>query len=140
MIINPLEKGGTLLGEVDGKGKHLIIVCNSPIFYDEETPGYNAVLTVTVTSWKNNPKFNDSTCIFEEGEHSFIKHKSFVLYNRASTWRVDPLINKIENDEIKVLDHLSEEKIEEVLDGFEKSPYTDRRVLRFYKRYIKILR
>lgn len=137
MIQPPLIAGGTLLGEVDAKGKHLIIVCSSPVFYDENTPGYDAVLTVSVTSWRDNQSFNDDSCIFMPGDHSFIRHKSFAYYLRAVPWRVDPLLHKIENNEIKVLERLSKEKLRQVLDGFEKSPFTQPKTLRFYKRYVK---
>lgn len=66
-------KGGTVLGDVGAECKqHLIIICNAPVYYNEEIPCYYAVLTVNVTSWKENNCFNDDTCILLPSSHPFI--------------------------------------------------------------------
>ena len=130
-------KGGTVLGDIGGGCKHLIIICNDPVYYDEEIPSYYAVLTVNVTSWKENNCFNDDTCILLPGSHPFIKHKSFVYYQQSIPWRVDPIIKKVENKELIPMETIPDVVLNNVLDVFEKSIHTPRKSLRFYKRFIK---
>lgn len=129
-------KGGTILGEISGRSKHLIIICNDPVFYNEETPGFEAVLTVNVTTCYGKD-WEDDSCILNQGDHSFIKHKSFVYYKQAMPVMVEPLIKKVIDNEFIPLENVDESVLNRILLGFEKSKFVPRKALRFYNRYVK---
>ncbi len=59
-----------------GSGAHLWIVLSDPAV----TP--HAVVVVNVTSCRNS-RHDDTACLLNVGEHSFIKHPSYVAYSLA---------------------------------------------------------
>lgn len=136
MIYSP-TKACTVYGDVGGRGGHLIVVCNDPVMYKGDFGEWEAILTVNITSW-HNTKNDDSTCILDKGDHSFIKHKSFVYYRYAVPTRSIPFSEKIENGELVPMEILSPLVFQRILNGFEISPYTPINALRFYRRFIKV--
>ena len=48
----------------------------------------NKVLTVNLTSWHEK---GDNTCILNVGDHPFVTHKSFILYNKATILTTEQL-------------------------------------------------
>lgn len=121
-------RGCTVYG-IAGFSDHLIIVCTDPVFYRDY--GCEAVLSVNVTSWRENS--NDPTCILNVGNHPFIRHKSFVFYKQAIPLRVPGLIEKVQSGDLIPMGYLSESVLQKVLDGFEKSDQTPLKALKFLK-------
>ena len=77
MAYVPCKKGTVLVPSgpsYDQDKKHLFIICT-----DECAD--KKFLIVPVSSWTNN--LCDSTCVIEPHEHSFVKHKSYVLYRNG---------------------------------------------------------
>jgi hypothetical protein len=54
--------------------RHLHIVCTDPC-------SRGLQLIVSVTSWTNS--LCDSACILDEGDHPFIRHRSWVMYRKS---------------------------------------------------------
>ena len=126
---------GTVLGSIGGNAtKHLLILCNNPIEYTRFENSEKAVLTVNVTSWREErPGWNDPACILEEGDHPFIRHKSFVIYSFACISRASIIQKKIQEREFQVREKLSLDVFSRVMDGFEQSDRTKMEILRFIR-------
>ncbi len=126
---------GTVLGAIGGNAtKHLMILCNNPVEYTRFENSEKAVLTVNVTSWRDErPGWNDPACVLQEGDHPFIRHKSFVLYSFACISRASIIQKKIQEREFQVREKLSSDVFFRVMDGFERSDRTKMDILRFIK-------
>lgn len=124
------HKGATVYG-VAGYKNHLIILCTDPIFWPKT--GCKAVLSVNVSSWRENSKASDSSCILDVGDHSFIKHKSFVYYEAAVPLRLPHLNQRVEDGELIPYEDLRPEVLDRILKGFYKSERTPRQALVFLK-------
>ncbi len=130
MIYSPYRRG-TVLAPVGGLN-HLHVVCNDPVFY-----GYNAcdsVLTVNITSIHESQP-HDPACVLNQGEHPFIQHPSYVYYADAVIWKVPSVINRQQSGELIPKQDLEEEIFQRVLNGFEISDHTIKRVLKFYREF-----
>ena len=121
-------RGGTVYG-VSGFSEHLIILCSNPMFY--RVTRTNAVLTVNVSSWHEMSPSNDDSCILNVGDHDFIKHKSFCLYQRAIPMNVLRLENKVNKGEMKDYGMLREDVFKRVIEGFSKSLVLSREASNF---------
>ena len=87
-----------------------------------------------VTSWREErPGWNDPACILEEGDHPFIRHKSFVIYSFACISRASIIQKKIQEREFQVREKLSLDVFSRVMDGFEQSDRTKMEILRFIR-------
>lgn len=93
--------------------------------------GTNAVLTVNVSSWHEMSPSNDDSCILNVGDHDFIKHKSFCLYQRAIPMNVLRLENKVNKGEMKDYGMLREDVFKRVIEGFSKSLVLSREASNF---------
>lgn len=126
----PYRKG-TILAP-SGRAEHLHIICNDPVFYPIND--CFCVLAVNISSLKDGVP-HDPTCILQRGDHDFIKHDSYVVYERAVIWRVDNIIRKYDNGEIRARQDISEHVFNKILLGFEISDETEPRTLKFCKSY-----
>lgn len=121
----PLPKA-TLLVATPKQGnqnlKHLFIMLTAPIDDD--------VITVSLSSCKT--QFYDKSCILNKGEHSFIKHKSYIAYHRSGVLKVIQL----ENMTIKQLEQVSDDVFKRIIGGLLKSKQTPNKVKKFYIDYI----
>lgn len=121
-------RGGTVYG-VSGFSDHLIILCSEPMFY--RVTGTKAILSVNVSSWYEYSPSNDDSCILNVGDHDFIKHKSFCLYQRAVPLNVLKLEDRVVKGEMKDYGMLKPEVLERVIAGFRKSPVLSREAANF---------
>ena len=65
-----------------GNKEHLFIVLFEPDFYPNEGYGKRAcIVSVNITS-VSQYKAIDEACIIEVGEHEFIKHTSYIYYEK----------------------------------------------------------
>ncbi|EGO4139132.1 TPA: hypothetical protein RMT52_005171 [Escherichia coli] len=131
MMFTPYRRG-TILAP-SGACPHLHIVCNDPVLYPELQ--CEGILVVNVSSVPESGALYDSTCVFQGGEHRFIKHPSYVVYARSVIWRVPMLAIRIADGSIQAHDDIDEEFFQPVLDGFLISKYTPYKIRRFVEKY-----
>jgi hypothetical protein len=72
--------GATFL-KPSGDKQHLFVVANNPAIFDGYGP-HPCVVVLSVTTLRNIPT-DDEACILNEGDHPFIKHRSYVAYRHA---------------------------------------------------------
>lgn len=72
-----LKQGDTFLYKPAVLPTHLFIVVSNPQKHDE------LVLVSSVTTART---FVDPACVLDIGDHPFIEHRSFVLYEKAQRW------------------------------------------------------
>lgn len=65
------------LGDTFTALNHVWIVCSLPA-------ADGSIVAVNFTTW--HPKCPDENCIVEAGEHPFVKHKTYVAYERAKAF------------------------------------------------------
>lgn len=126
----PYRKG-TILAP-SGPTDHLHIICNDPIYNHEYH--CDGVLVVNVSSIRPGVKY-DSACVFDGGEHPFIRHPSYVAYRFAVVWRVPTINLKIEQGAYSTHDDFSEHHFSRILSGFEQSLFTEPKIIRYSKKH-----
>lgn len=112
---------------VAGYRDHLIIVCSDPFFCPRS--GCEVVVSVNLSSWKEGAPINDPACILNAGDHSFIKHKSFIVYEKAVSLRVPLFIQRVQDGTFIELEPLTDEIYQRVLQGFILSDRTPKRII-----------
>lgn len=127
----PNEKGAILA--IAGKINHLHVICTKQFFYTGT--GANSVVAVNVSSIRAGAEY-DSACVLHAGDHPFIRHESYVRYKDAVVMKFESLLAKIESNEIKVLDNVSDEVFERILAGFEKSENTARKIKKLMRQFL----
>ena len=121
----PLPKA-TLLVATPKQGnqdlQHLFIILTAPI--------EGAIITVNLSSCKT--KFYDKSCVLEKGDHSFIKHKSYIAYHRSEILK----ITQLKNMTIRQLEQVTENVFKRITSGLLKSKQTPNKVKKFFVDYI----
>lgn len=97
----------------DKHRKHLFVVMCKPV--------QGSVLLVSIAT---RQRFYDTTCILNAGDHSFIKHESYVAYDLAKTERVQNLESGIEKGQYRLHKKLAKSVFQKILKGFYQSTYT----------------
>ncbi len=126
---NPYRKGTVLAPS--GPHNHLHIICSDPIYNKEF--GCDCVLVVNICSVPTSGK-HDSACVLQAGEHSFIKHPSYLLYRLSVLWRVPVLCNKVDSGEYITYDDINEATFKKIIQGFSVSDFTPFKVVRFMEK------
>ena len=99
--------------------RHLFVVCT-----DECDEGCH--LIVPITSWTNN--LCDDTCILVRGDHSFITHKSYVLYRKGRIEPASSLSSGIAKGFLKVYDPMNGQAFLRLFNGICRSIQTPRKI------------
>lgn len=86
-----------------------------------------------VTSWKNNPKLDDPACILNEGEHEFIKHKSYVAYNQVVLFERDYIESSLEYGTFKAKPPVSKKLLLRIIKSASSSKKISKNNLKFFK-------
>ncbi len=121
----PLPKA-TLLVATPKQGnqdlQHLFIILTAPID--------GTVITVNLSSCKT--KFYDKSCVLEKGDHSFIKHKSYIAYHHSEILK----ITQLKNMSIRQLEQVTENVFNRITSGLLKSKQTPNKVKKLFVDYI----
>ena len=130
----PYRKG-TLLA-LSGRLDHLHVICNDPVHYPID--GCDCVLAVNISSVKNGVPY-DPTCILKVGDHTFVRHDSYVVYEKAVIWKVGNIDKYVAAGNIKPFsDDMPEDVFKRILEGFDISEDVEPRAQRFCKKYCTI--
>jgi hypothetical protein len=134
MKTNSWKPGDTFLmtgdlSELDFRavGQHLHIVLSHPVMVG----GHMVVAAVTVSSYDGSDAVNyiDDTCILLPGEgHSFIQHRSYVVYSQAGLAKISSIEENIEKRGGKKKEPLTEELLRRVIYGAWESRKTPPRI------------
>lgn len=120
-----IKAGDSFLYKYPGNDRHLFIVV-----LDEYDNGTDIICPcVMVTSWKDNPKLDDPACILHEGEHPFIRHKSYVAYSQVVLFEKDYIENCLEYGIFKV----SEELLERIIKSASGSRKISKNNLKYFR-------
>jgi hypothetical protein len=74
----------------------------------------------------HNKRYEDHTVVLQPGDHEFIKHESYVVYEYAKRVRVSVLEAHYQRGQITIKDEVSDELFEKILEGLFRSPRTPR--------------
>ena len=111
----------------DPNRKHLFICLTDVFGPDKET------LMVSVSTYRAGLPADD-TCHLFAGDHPFIKHKSFIEYDKARVFAADKLVTGERQGLFIALDALESSIFARVCYGLEQSPFTAPKHLEFYQR------
>lgn len=87
------------------------------------------IVVVNFSSWA---AYKDQSCIFEPCEHQSLPKKSVIMYDTARCWSKEYLVGAIANRHVNPDVPLSQQQVERVLEGAERSdrlPMKIRKVL-----------
>ncbi len=101
---------------------HLHIVCTDPCSKGRQ-------LIVSVSSWRND--LCDSTCILDQGDHSWLTHKSWVVYRAAKIEDAGTLDNGVQKNIFVEKDAIDGDVLDRILNGVCGSPHS-KRVIKKY--------
>lgn len=115
-----MPKKQTFLDEpLSGNGKrHLRIVIT-------DSNEQNEFLTVAVDTLRSSSQ--DKSCIIEQGEHPFIKTRSFVNYHYARVLNFTQVFNGLQKGVFIRKEDVSEELLKRIQDGAKKSNRLNRK-------------
>lgn len=80
-------------------------------------------LTVPVDTLRS--EYQDKSCIINVGDHSFIKHKSFVNYKFAAVLTFQQIFNGLHQGLLISKEDVTEEVLKRIQEGAKKSPNLD---------------
>lgn len=121
-MANELSAGCGFFVPSGPKGDHLFFCVLGPLVID----GVEYVLSVPVCSAEGR---YEETCVLEAGEHSFIRHTSYISYAQARVDRASVVQEYLNSQYFRVAEHASAELRGKILAGLAAS----RRVPRFIK-------
>ena len=111
--------------------KHLFFLLTDPCF-DGELNQENAILLVNCSSVKPD-KPHDNACYIEQGEHEFIKHRSYIVYKQARIETLEQIERGISTGRFIKKEIINDELYKRILKGAFTSLHIERRYIRFIK-------
>jgi hypothetical protein len=113
----PFCHGDTFLNNAtDNLKTHLWVILSDPNLNSDK------IVLVNFTTVYGND-FEDLSCVLTDGEHSFLRHDSYVSYRDAiivSSTNLDALKK---SNSIKLHDNCEYQLLRKILDGAEKTPF-----------------
>jgi hypothetical protein len=114
----------------DQQRKHLFILLTDP--HDDET-GAKSVLMVSLSTVRAG-LLHDATCILYAEDHPFVKHDSYVFYQRARLAEADKLLGGVKSGQFVPQDPMDGAVFARVCKGLEESRLTPPKLLAFYQK------
>lgn len=113
----PFSSGDSFLNNSSsGLPSHLWIVISEP------THSFEQVVIVNFTTY-NGLRDEDQSCVLSNGEHSFIKHKTYVNYRDAQTPRIHMLKKAETTGLITRMEPVDEILLAKILEGAKSTPF-----------------
>ena len=117
-----MGKKQTFLSDINSPlKKHLFVIITDP----DDDLNYLIVPITTLKKDINNKPFagQDSSCILKKGEHSFIKHESWVSYAKAIKLSFSEVYNGIRKELFIRKEDVTIEVLKKIQNGAKKSKY-----------------
>ncbi|ENU44678.1 hypothetical protein F985_00551 [Acinetobacter seifertii] len=116
-----------------GPKEHLFVVLFDPDTYPNEGYGKRlCIVSVNFTSVTIEKKI-DPACIIEAGEHPFIQHQSFVLYERIQIMDHQHVCNCVNTGVYRPATKVSVELLDRIICGIQDSSFTPRKFKKLLK-------
>lgn len=112
----------------DPQRKHLFIVLTDP--FDDTGNGISRVLLVNLSTVRDGC---DRACILRPGDHSFVKHDSFVAYWSARIEEAGKIASAVHKNLFQAHHPVSERVMLKICQGLESSKHTAPKILKFYR-------
>ena len=110
-------QGDTFLNNATENLKtHLWVILSNPNLNSDK------IVLVNFTTVYGND-FEDLSCVLKDGNHSFIKHDSYVSYRDAIIVSSTNLDTLKKSNSIKLHNHCEYDLLKKVLDGAEKTQF-----------------
>jgi hypothetical protein len=114
----------------DPDQKHLFIVLTDPAQVLDYGAKHSLLVGVS-TIYEGIP--HDPACELHAGDHTFIRHKSYVYYAGAQVEASQKLVNGVKRGVLSPKGMLGEEIFARVCHGLTQSRFTAPKILAFYK-------
>ena len=127
----PLKRATLLIPsgpESDKDRKHLFILLNDP--HDDES-GKACVLMVSLSTVRQGVP-HDPACILYAGDHAFVKHDSYVVYQKARIEEADKVLRGVKIGQLVPQAPMDGAVFARICKGLEESRLTPTRLLNFY--------
>lgn len=131
----PLKRATLLIPsgpQNDQSRKHLFILLTDP---QDDEAGKKCVLMVSLSTIKPGMP-HDPTCILYAGDHPFVKHNSYVAYQKARLEEANKLLRGVRNGQLAPHDPMDSAIFVQICKGLEESRLTPAKLLSFYRRAI----
>jgi hypothetical protein len=128
----PLRRASILIPsgpEGDQKHKHLFILLTDP--YKNNNMDDSWILMVSLSTIRTGVP-HDPTCILYVGDHPFIKHESYVFYQKARLENADKILRGIKSGQLIPQDPIDRSVFARVCKGLQESRLTPPKYLDFY--------
>lgn len=132
MSFYPAKKGTILIPS--GRTDHLSIICCDPVYYPRTLTDSVLIVNVSTVTDKNHV---DKTCILKAGDHEFIRHDSFIFYQKADIYSVDNIIKNVNDGSFVCHKPCNDDIFNRILLGFETSKFVIYKVKQFYLKHCK---
>ena len=92
-------------------------------------------LLVSLSRVKDGVHFDDG-CVFECGEHAFVRNRSFAAYRLARIEKATHLAQCVDGWYFTPKDDMAPELVERMCQGVEQSEFIAQRILAYYRRVV----
>jgi len=127
----PLKRATLLIPsgpQGDQDRKHLFILLTDP--YADDV-GKNCVLMVSLSTVRPGMP-HDPACILYAGDHPFVKHESYVLYQKARLEDADKVLRGVKNGQFVAQNPMDGAVFAGICKGLEDSRLTPSKLRTFY--------
>ena len=127
----PLKRATLLIPsgpQGDQNRKHLFILLTDP---QDDEAGKKCVLMVSLSTVRQGVP-HDPTCILYAGDHPFVKHDSYVVYQKARLEEADKVLRGVKSGQLVPHDPMDGAVFARVCKGLEESRLTPAKLLTFY--------
>lgn len=125
--------GKTLLipsGTYDDPNKrHLFVILTDACVHGQH-------LLVSLSRIKDGVHF-DEACVFEPGEHRFVRERSFAAYRLARIETAEKLIRHVAAWDFTPKDDMPADLVVRMRDGVERSDFVAARVVNYYRKTLQ---
>ena len=130
----PLRRATILIPsgpEGDQERKHLFILLTDP--YKNANMDDSCALMVSLSTIRIGVPY-DPTCILYEGDHPFIKHESYVFYQKARLENAVKILRGVKSGQLIPQDPIDQGVFARVCKGLQESRLTPPKYLDFYQK------
>lgn len=120
-----VKEGDAFLVPSGPEGNHLFVVATR-----ENKDGFRLLVPVSTV---REGRHHDPACVLKAGDHPFIRHDSYAVYSKADQKRSDHIQNCVDKGIFISQPPVSDDVLDRVCDGFEKSDFTRNWVFDFLR-------
>jgi hypothetical protein len=112
----------------DQNRKHFFILLTDP---HDNGVGKKCVLMVSLSTVRPGVP-HDPACILSAGDHPFVRHDSYVVYQRARLEEADKVLRGVKSGQFVPQDTINSAAFARICKGLEESRLTPKKLLDFY--------